>query len=69
VDQVREQRDAVGGDEDQSLDEGGDAEDRQRKRNRAQALTRALDAVVDQSVRMTAQASEATPRPRADTVD
>ena len=50
MDQVREQRDAVGQQEDRRLSERGGAEDGEREADRDQALTRALDGRVDQAV-------------------
>ena len=47
VDQIGEQRDAAGGDEDQHLNGGGQAEDAEGEDDRAQTVSRALDAGVD----------------------
>jgi len=52
VDQVREQRDAAGEQEDQQLAERRQAQHAERQRHSAQALARAFDAVVHQTVRV-----------------
>jgi hypothetical protein len=50
VDQVGEQRDAAGGDEHQCLCRGGETEHEQRKGDRAQSLSGALNRVVNEGV-------------------
>jgi hypothetical protein len=52
VDEVGEQGDAVGGNEDEGLGDRGRAEHAERERHRADALARALDARVDEPVRV-----------------
>jgi transposase len=50
VDQVSQQSDAAAGDEHDSLSDSGEPEDRKPERDGTDALSRALDAVVDQPV-------------------
>ena len=52
MNQVCEQRDAAAGEEDRQLGERRGAQHREREPDRDQALSRALDARIDQTVRV-----------------
>jgi len=52
VDQIGEEGDAAGGDEDRKLSRRRCPEDGERKADRSKPPSRALDAFVDQAVRM-----------------
>jgi hypothetical protein len=56
VDQIGEQRDAAARDEDDRLRDRRDTEHRKREQDRANALSRTLDAGIDEPVRMSVTA-------------